>query len=239
MLGPEDEPAKDEEWKRLEPSELYLARGDPVPLERPLFQGDVFQEEPVPYIEKAADEQFYTRLDTRVVMVMPHPCSCYRGDNLRDRLTVASVLPVPVGQKITTVDWQTLNQFPLPEVRDGQDGIADIGELATIPSEVLAPERRIACLSLTGVAWLHKRILKYMTRRRWLITNLETELLEQWDDVEIWQAWVRSKGTRKGYEAWKRSVVNIAGIGDVEPRTVIPGRTAQLIAHLEGVRAPD
>jgi hypothetical protein len=239
LVGRDNEPAKDEEWKRLEPSELYLARGDPVPPGRPFFQGDVFREAVVPVIEKRPDGDLYTRLDTRTVMLMPHPCSCYRGDDLRNRLTVATVFPIAADKKITSVEWRTLDYFPLPEVRHGQDGIANIGELATVPTEVLVPERRIACLSLAGVAWLHKRILKYMTRRRWLITNLQAELLAQWDDVEIWQAWMRVRGSPQGYEQWKRTVVNIAGIGEVEPRRVIPGRTAQLIAHLEGGPAPE
>jgi len=239
MVGADDEPAKDQEWTPLQPAELYLVRGDPVPSARPFFQGDIFRDVPVPYVERSADGSLSAHVYTNTVMVMPHPCSCYHGDDLRPRLTVASIEPVPTGQRITSVQWRTLNYFPLPEVRDSQDGLADIGELATVPTDALPAERRIACLSLIGVAWLHKRILKYTTRRRWLISNLEAELLAQWEDVEVWQSWIRAKGTPQGYESWKRSIVTVAGVGDVKPQDVIPGRTPHLIAHLEGVAPPE
>jgi hypothetical protein len=237
VVGPEHFANTDEEWRHLLPQDLYYAQS-PVAPERPLFQGDVFADIPVPDVDgvtESKDAEPAVRLTTHTVMVVPHPCSCYYGDTLRPKLTVAIVRPLATGTKI---DWRPLNNFPLPAIRAGIDGIADIGELVTIPSSWLVPSNRVACLTLNGTAWLHKRILKYTTRLMWLVANLETGLLREWDDVAVWTAWRMSRGTFDGYAAWKKAAVEIPVLGLNRPDDVIPGRTANLVAYLMGEPPP-
>src|SRR5437867_724925 len=61
--------------------DLYRYRGDPVPRERPLFQGDVFKDVEIPGLD---DGPGYG-------MVVTHPCTMRNNGLVRDRLLVGRV----------------------------------------------------------------------------------------------------------------------------------------------------
>lgn len=219
--------------------DLYLARGEAVSDHRPYFQGDVFRDVPLPALpdeppQSSAEIDFPRRL----VMLLPHPCGCHRGDSLRPRLTVAPLEELPGGARsdFTSVDWKTNRLFPLPALGDGPRVAAMLETLQWVPSSWLKSERRIACLSLRGVSLLNARLLKQMTRLDESVENIMASLQHQWADAQLWGVWRETTGGPAGYEAWKKTEVDVPGVGRLRPNDVIPGRVPSLIDVLRGTQ---
>jgi hypothetical protein len=218
---------------------LYLRRGDPIDERRPYFQGDLFRDVSLPDLpEEMPSTTAPIDFSESLVMVLPHPCSCYAGDVLRKTVSVSPVRYPKNKARLTSVDWRTQWKFPVPDVFTDYSGWVDLTSIHTIPTNWLPTARRVASLTLLGVAWLHKRLLKYMTRLDWSADNLAAQLKRQWDDVALWEVWTEVRGQTGGYESWKRKAITIPTLGDVVPNEVIPGRTNHLIAFLRGTE-PD
>ena len=112
--------------------ELYRYRG-PVPVTRPIFQGDVFTGVELPGFPTP-----------QRVAIVTHPCTMRReGSELRDRLVVAHVTQTdsPVG-----LPWRGhFRVMPLPEIEPGDDSWQiDFDEIHTVPLVNLSTEQRIA-----------------------------------------------------------------------------------------------
>jgi hypothetical protein len=220
-------------WQAIPVADLYLRRGDPISERRPYFQGDVFRGVSLPDLPSEMPSGTASiDFNERLVMLLPHPCSCYAGDRLRDSLSVSPVHHPAVNRDLNRTDWTTTAKFPAPGVYGDRGGWVDLTSVHTIPTAWLPTARRVASLTLLGVSWLHKRVLKYMTRLSWPVDNIGAQLKEQWDDVALWEVWSEVRGGLDGYEKWKKQQITIPWLGDVVPKQLIPGRTEHLMAFL-------
>lgn len=217
------------------PDRWYLARAEAVPEHRPYFQGDVFSA--VKFFEPPAEppqDETNVTFTTGLGMLLPHPCGCHRGDELREPLVMARVEALPAGKRLSKQEWEkNWNVFPLPSLIDDTDYVAMLSPPFPIPSRWISPSSRVACLSLDGVASLHRRVLRYLTRLDWDLANLKNALQEPWDDAAVWQAFRKSRGTAVGYELWKKTPLEITEIGTVLPGEVLSSRSAHLIGYLD------
>lgn len=148
--GPEDDPA----W-----SSLYLARGEEIPLHRPVFTGDVFEKVPCLGLSGAK---------TRTVMIAPHPCALRRdGVVLHERVVVHIVREHPL---IAYSAWNGhVDKMPLPDIdpttASRRRHLAAVFEApGFVNSAELDPTRRIACLSPYGVNLLMQRWVHFASR---------------------------------------------------------------------------
>lgn len=221
---------------RIDPDEFWHYRGNPPPV-RPLFQGDVFEDVPLPTLPPQPPEpgMVETRYVQQRAMLLPHPCQCHKGDTVRPRLVVAPVELVPQGEGFRSGFASHWPYFPL-EGLDGDSKVyrADLALVQTVPSAYLSPEQgRIACLSEIGVGLLMKRLLKFQTRVDHALGDVVASFHDDWVDAEIWQVWRETRGTAAGYEKWKNTEQTIQGLPEpVIPKHMLVGRTSQLIDHL-------
>lgn len=138
---------------------LYRARGDEVVRHRPVFTGDVFEKVPVQGLGVSK---------TKTVIVLQHPCALRsNGVDLHSRLMVAELR----NHKIIFVeDWTGhVGKMPLPESIPAVDTgrrhqAAFFDEPYLVGPDDLALDKRIACLSQTGVNLLLQRWVHHNSR---------------------------------------------------------------------------
>lgn len=166
-------------------AEIYDARGDDVPLTRPLMQGDVLADVDIPGFGPGSG----------LAMIMMHPCSMRIGPTLRKRLVVARVVS---HQALSLAQWADGNYdyMPLPDLMgEGIDDPAyascfrDVGSVKTADLDL---RRRIAILSARGIVYLQQRHVHSQTR---VVVDLETlsaQMLPVFDEIELQEEWVDS-----------------------------------------------
>lgn len=149
--------------------------GDSVPLSRPLCQGDVLADVEVPPFDSSP-----------YVVVMTHPCTMRRGEQLRPYLLVAAVRLT--GEAVDTLYRQNKRVMPLAGLPAGAC-VAKFDEMASVTTHDLWRKHRVACLDDYGIAVLQQRQIHYMTRYTVEVEKLhevnapvlmELELLEEW-----------------------------------------------------------
>ena len=215
------QPAVDDTYW-LEADELYYATGDEVPIDRPVYQGDIYADVPLPVIQGAVPDGNEVKLSVvrTPVMIVPHPCQCYHGDTLRSKLTVAPIKAVEVeidsdapGQK----DKFALLDLPR-RTEDGtwttQTSVADFGRLVSVPQRwIVTGGYRVACLSHKGLGLLAKRMTDFQLRQPITLNNAMSFTAKEWYEAFLMQAWVRKHRSLKGYSAWMRTPIQIVGVG--------------------------
>lgn len=158
--------------------ELYLARGDEVPPQRPIVTGDVF-------LADLFDAEDHTR-----IVVMTHPCTMRKdGVHLRDRLLVAPVGPY---QEVSFAQWRDgfFKVMPLPDL-DAAGGhfAAFLEDLAPIDSTALDVSDRVACLTPRGINFLMQRLVFNMTRVAVGTHRFSEACGPVFDEIEIVEEW--------------------------------------------------
>lgn len=216
-----DPAVADANW--LEPDDLYLTRGADVEIDRPIYQGDVFKDVPLPLLPQArpTTDQVEFQLERSTVMVVPHPCQCYHGDDLRPFLTVAPVTVVPNYGSFGTARTGAKDKFALPDLPietqtgqwDAATCVADFGRLFSAPSNWLILPDRVACLSHQGLGLLAKRVLGFQLRYSTDLTTAMSYTAAEWNEAYLMQAWVRRYHTLDGYSAWMTTPKLISGVG--------------------------
>lgn len=212
----------------LEPEQLYFSVGRECEIDRPLFQGDVFTDTLLPLLPKKPPGPGSHEIEfvDSAVMVVPHPCQCYHGDNLRKFITVAPVAQVLSYQNFGPDRTGKKDAFALPDLFAWQDGdggvsyIADFGRIVSIPSSYLSLKSRIACLSHMGMGLLSKRFIAFQSRVSSRLGEVMAATQHQWNEAFLMQAWVQKHGKLKGFSTWMRSEVMIPSIDELSP--VIP-----------------
>jgi len=210
----------DTNW--LQASELYRTVGNAVEIDWPIYQGDVFSDVPVPElpVEMPVSDRLELPLRSGMIMIVPHPCRCYRGDMLRERLTIAPVDLTDSYGKFGKDHSGWTDHFGLPGlVGDTADGgyVADFSRLVSLPTSWLDPEKRIACLSHKGLGLLAKRMLGFQLRYPVELGAAMVYTAGEWTEAFLMQAWVRTHRTLAGYSAWLKTPVVIAGVNGGEP----------------------
>ena len=173
--------------ERLDPDELYLARGaEEISPFRPYLIGDVFDHVPIPN-GKGGERQ-------RSVAILQHPCSMRKdGVNLKDSILVAKVSR----RRALTIDEWTGGYFdlmPLPELEENDnpkhhDHAIEFGNLYTVSPEQLETADRIASLSTIGINLLFQRWVHYSSRvvvPTFAFNEATAPFYEEADLVEEW-----------------------------------------------------
>lgn len=212
---------EDTNW--LEHDKLYLCFAPDCEIDRPVFQGDVFRAVTLPQLPNkpvppGPSEIVFVE---SLCMVVPHPCQCYHGDDIRPRLTVAPVRPVQDYNNFRPDRSGAKDKFALPDLPVTQsDGtwartshVADLGRLTTISSRWLNPQNRIACLSHQGLGLLAKRVLGFQLRYPLTLANAMAYTAAEWNEAYLMQAWVRRYGALKGFTDWLHEPQDIPGVG--------------------------
>lgn len=168
---------------------LYRARGDEVVRHRPVFTGDVFEKVPVQGLEETK---------TKTVIVLQHPCALRsNGVDLHSRLMVAEVRDHRV---IPLESWTGhVSKMPLPDLipavetrRRHQAAFFDAPYL--VRPEDLALDKRISCLSQTGVnillqRWVHHNSRVVVTTATYHEVSSpvyeEADLIEEWCEERV------------------------------------------------------
>lgn len=245
-MRPVPEAIPDTNW--LIPGNLYFSSGRDLrnrDHDRPIYQGDVFEDVPVPKFPKKPPEEdcIEVPLSRGLVMVVPHPCQCYHGDRPRPNLTVAPLKTVEDYDNFRPDGSGAKDKFALPELPHTVDGefvksdfVADFGRLISVPNKWLAIENRVACLSHQGLGLLGKRILGFQLRDTTIsLTGAMAYTQEEWNESFLMQAWVRQNGTLRGFTNWLTTEQVIEGIGDGNPVVPRNYRAAALDALLEAI----
>jgi len=227
--------------------ELYLRSGPSVEIDRPIYQGDVFANVPILRLPKRppADNRVTLDLETTAVMVVPHPCQCYYGDNLRPYLTVAPVKAVDHFDNFGpdrngAKDKFALLDLPLP---DGQGGwvttqcVGDFGRMLSLPSQWLKLDQRVACLTHRGLGLLAKRVLGFQLRYPTTLAQTMAYTQAEWNEAPLMQEWVRThEGKLRGFTDWMTTPRAIPGVsqGDelIVPRSLRLGGLDVLLAMI-------
>ncbi|MGW6590121.1 hypothetical protein [Streptomyces globisporus] len=214
----------------LEPEELYFALGEQCEIDRPLFQGDVFTNVPLPIFPRTppAEGRCEVEFVGQMVMVVPHPCQCYHGDKLRASLTVAPVSEVLNYENFGTDRTGKKDAFALPDLlarsegdeNEGVSFVANFGKVVSVPSAYLAQNNRIACLSHMGMGLLSKRFIQFQSRVPCRLGEVMAFTQDQWNEAFLMQAWVRENGKLRGFSRWMREEIVIPSISD--SKAVIP-----------------
>jgi hypothetical protein len=218
-----DPAVADANW--LEPHDLYFSAGATVERDRPIYQGDVFANVPVPVFPESPPTAGRMELEVvrGPVMVVPHPCQCYHGDRLRPYLTLAPVTVVSSYGEFGHDRTGAKDKFALPDLPyrteagdwSAVTSVADFGRLFSAPSEWLFSAERLACLSHMGLGLLAKRVLSFQLRYTLDLTTAMTFTAAEWNEAFLMQAWTRSHRSLVGYSKWMRSPTVITGVGQV------------------------
>jgi hypothetical protein len=223
----------------LEPSELYLSVGSGCEVDRPIFQGDVFVDVPIPEIPKRPPTGTVVEVKVvpSIVMLVPHPCQCYHGDSLRPYLTLAPVTEVRDYSTFGLDHTGAKDKFALLDLPTGSaDGaprkshVANFGRLLSVGKDYIHPRKRVACLSHMGLGLLTKRLLQFQLRAPSELATVMAFTQKQWNEAFVMQAWVRSRGSLKGFTEWMRTETRIAALGDrVVPDDYVTGAVEVLL----------
>jgi hypothetical protein len=189
--------------------ELYLARGDEVAHERPVFTGDVYERQAT---ARADDLELPTAL-----LVLQHPCALRsNGVDLVARLLAAEVTPYEL---LPREKWTGhFKVMPLPKLH-AEDGALDhhaarFNEVLVIKPEQLASYERIANLSEVGVnlllqRWVHHNSRVIVPTHRFAeVTagpSAEAELAEEWVVARIAQGMTEEAALRECHEFLRAS----------------------------------
>lgn len=243
----------DSDW--LEPPDLYLSRGASVEIDRPLFQGDVFAGIPILKLPTTppADPTALLELEPnpQLAMLVPHPCQCYNGDNVRPYLTVAPVNPVENYESFGEDRTGAKDKYALPDLPfQDEHGVwhqgthvADFGRLVSVPKKYFRLSSRVSCLSHQGLGLLSKRLALFQLRHPLELAEAMAFTAAEWNESYLMQAWVRKHGKLKGFTKFMRNEILLPGVGSgpVRPSDVRVGALDRLLEAITGeaVQEPD
>jgi hypothetical protein len=166
-----------------EAEELYLARGEEVNPNRPLFTGDIVADVPVPGVQ-----------DGGPAIVIAHPCSI-RGSSgsLLDRTLMGAVAR---HHRVSRQQWGDgfFDRMPLPDLPHLGYCVAWLDRIGRAETALITRSSRLACLSEFGINMLQQRLVCHLTRAEiatfqfheaFAHTMIEADLLEEWNDSLI------------------------------------------------------
>lgn len=167
---------------------LYRARGDEVLRHRPIFTGDVFEKVMV---------QGLGQTKTKSVIVLQHPCALRRnGVDLQPRLMIAEVRQHTV---IPVEEWTGhVSKMTLPEMKPGvtsgkRHQAAFFDELYLIKPADLDLDKRVACLSQTGVNLLLQRWVHHNSRAMIPTATYQEASSSAYEEADLIEEWVEER----------------------------------------------
>lgn len=167
---------------------LYRSRGDEVLRHRPIFTGDVFARVPVQGLGETREKD---------VIVLQHPCALRSdGVNLQSRLMVAEVRRHRV---ILTDEWSGhVSKMPLPELYPGVDSSrrhqsAFFDDLYLVGADNLDVDKRVACLSQTGVNLILQRWVHHNSRAVVPTGTYQEVSSPAYEEADLIEEWVEAR----------------------------------------------
>jgi hypothetical protein len=159
--------------------ELYRARGDDVPLHRPIMSGDIFRDVAIPGVDDPI----------AFAMVATHPCSMRAGPAINEHLLMLGVVE---HRHVANAEWRGfLRIMPLPGlVGDDRDYAAKFEFLGRVKASDLSGADRIACLEERGILLLFQRFTHYLTRFAPPTSALEPLMAAVFAEVDLLEEWV-------------------------------------------------
>lgn len=161
-----------------DPDLLYIARGEEVNRNRPLFTGDVFQDVEIGGIPEPG-----------LAIVVAHPCGFRSGTKLHPTILMAPVVQSeqPIGASAWTKGY--FNRMMLPRLQGEGLWLADFDSLGRAKTPALDGSLRIACLSEVGLNLLQQRLTYYLTRAEietYVFHDAFSQFVEEADLLEEW-----------------------------------------------------
>lgn len=186
--------------------DLYLARAaEPqgVSRLRPVMTGDIFEGIEIPGVEDMVGD------DRKLALVVSHPCSMRQGPVLKERIQAVRVVNC---DPINLSAWPKTyyDRLPLPDLTvivdpddvSTEDPEADLAARidegahaalldcrGRVASSELDLDRRIACMTEQGVAFLHQRMSHNDTRHAPRTELLISTCSAVFAEIELWEEW--------------------------------------------------
>ena len=190
------------------PEESYLYRGDEPHIggARPLTQGDVFVDIPLLRAAKPNSRhegQWLAQVKSgpnALGMLVNHPCSSRSRTThvLKESVSVAPVVRCPTGFE---APWDGYYEyFPLPQLRGGEDYVADLSAICPVRSEHLEGQR-LACLTSEAIAALFHRLAMNSSRLDRVPDHFASEADRLHFEISLWETWATARG-EDGFQAW-------------------------------------
>lgn len=178
-------------WPSTE--DFYLEHaGVGVRPSRPLHQGDVFVDVPFTVANPKRPEGSYFPERLATVQLVGHPCSIRAGHSI---LPVQAVVEVRLKRDIVQPDHpfeepyeSHFHLFPLPDLIEGDDYVADFRRVGTVVTKELIPQR-VACLDKEAWVGLQRRLVYHTTRHELDFDLMLARADEWWNEVELWEEW--------------------------------------------------
>lgn len=179
-------PAGSPDW-----SSLYRYRGAEVDEARPVFTGDVFLGVDVHGVDGLAT--------SKNIMVVQHPCALRsNGIDLSPKLLVVEVVP---SELFAASRWKgNYRVMPLPELVPGSENEHYSGlflEACLVIPDALAADKRIACMSPSGVNLLLQRWVYHNSRAAIATSKYDDATSAQYEEADAIEDWCdirRGKG---------------------------------------------
>jgi hypothetical protein len=204
--------------------ELYLDRGQPVEPWRPIMQGDVFQDVPLPGVE-----------DFSHVLVSTHACTM-RGARGALKPKLKAIPVVPTQQQIRLEEWPTrhFRVFPLHRLDENDPAqlyLARLDEVGMVASDDLDLDLRVACLSEQGLWLFQQRLVACDTRTRVKLDTLEDASRQVLEEAELLERWSETL-TRRRVEAGEERAEALAAEAEEFDTFLGPSRSDSIRARL-------
>jgi len=192
------------------PAEPYqYRRDDPFAgPDRPVSQGDVFIDIPLVGPALRDPKQAGTWRAPKVKigpkalgLFITHPCASRSRDTyeLTEFVSIARVVKCP---DRWGPPWDGYYSYvPLPSLRDGQNYVAKLDEVCSVPTEALVGQR-IACLNEHGLEALFHRLAMNALRFPETPTHYKTEAQRLTYEINLWERWAAHYSTEGGFQDW-------------------------------------
>jgi hypothetical protein len=192
------------------PAEPYQYRDDEphVGPARPLSQGDVFVNIPLLGPAQPHPKQAGTWVAPKprtgpkaLGLFVTHPCAS-RSQTTSQLARVVSIAPVVKCPDRWGPPWDGYFSYvPLPGLRDGQNYVAKLNEVCSVPTEALAGQR-IACLNEHGLKALFHRLAMNALRFPETPLHYQTEAERLTYEINLWERWTEHFGVEDGFQDW-------------------------------------
>jgi hypothetical protein len=171
---------------------------------RPLFQGDVYED--VPFVKAKFNNNASTNpnitIERRMVAVIGYPCDLYVSGK---PAIIQCVAPVVDAAKVNIPsDWSGAYTYvPLADLKgDGTKWAVSLQATANVDARYLVRQNRVASLTRYGWAFFRQRLALCSTRGMFIVEDLTGAGAATWDETELWADWCAAGHPEGAFNAW-------------------------------------
>lgn len=203
---------------------------------RPLGQGDIYRDVPVAgktAVSNNGDLGLKAKR-ARLAVVVGSSCGMRKAADgaLTDVLHVAPISEL----RVLVPSWsgsppfdpsENLAVMPLPGLPDEPVLGANLARIGLTATAGLSPDKRVASMTVAGLAALKTRVSTYFTRNVIPVQIAQVGAEVEYAELELWSEWVHMTGDESGFQPWLDEANR-----NFEGRT----RRETLYDDLEGIR---